>query len=124
MRLADLRTEFHDGLLFAYLNGEVDISNADNLRDAIATATPNDALGVVLDLSAVDYLDSAGIHLVFRLRDSLRTRAQGLRLVIPETSLVNETLRLAGIERGKEIVDSAEAAQQAITAAADTLARP
>ena len=113
-QLAELRVELHDSLLHARLSGEVDMSNAEELREAIAAATPNDALGVILDLSEVIYLDSAGIHLIYRLRDSLATRAQGLRLAIPPDSLVNDTLRLAGIERGRDILDTVEDAERAL----------
>jgi anti-anti-sigma factor len=113
-QLAELRVELHDSLLHAHLTGEIDMSNADELREAIAAATPNDALGVILDLTEVIYLDSAGIHLIYRLRDSLGTRAQGLRLAIPRDSLVNDTLRLAGIERGRDILDTVEDARRAL----------
>ena len=47
-------------------------------------ATPNEAQGVVLDLSGVDYLDSAGIYVIFGMRASLQARGQTLILVIPD----------------------------------------
>ncbi len=75
------------------------MSNAAELGDAVAEATPNEALGVVLDLSDVEYVDSAGIQLIYRLRETLRARGQRMALVIPADSIVNEALRLAGIER-------------------------
>jgi anti-anti-sigma factor len=50
----------------------------------------------VLDLSDVDYLDSAGIHFVFTLRENVRTRGQEMRMVVPTSSPVNDALRLAG----------------------------
>lgn len=115
MKLADVERDLRDDILFVKLSGEIDMSNADQLRRGLASMTPNNALGLVLDLADVDYLDSAGIHLVYRLRESLRTRGQDLKLVIPADSVVNDTLRLAGVERGKDIVDSVDAARQALT---------
>jgi anti-anti-sigma factor len=117
MRLADLRHELRDSILYTALTGEVDMSNAEELREGLIAMIPNDALGVILDLSDVEYLDSAGIHLMFRLRDSLRTRGQRLALVIPPHSAVNDTLRLAGIARGSEMLQTPDAARQALTAA-------
>lgn len=73
------------------------MSSARDLSSAVATAATNDVIGVVLDLTDVDYLDSAGIHLIFRLREALQARGQELRLVIPDLSPVNDVLRLAGI---------------------------
>ncbi len=52
----------------------------------------------MLDLTEVEYVDSAGIQLIYRLRETLRARGQRMALVIPEESIVNDALRLAGIE--------------------------
>ena len=71
---------------------------------------PNDAFGAVVDLTAVDYLDSAGIHLVYRLRESLRSRGQGLRLVVPARSVVRDAVRLAGVEGSIEVDETVDLA--------------
>ncbi len=110
MSLASLEHEWRGELLFARLQGEIDMSNAEDLRDALTRLTPNSAIALVLDLSAVEYLDSAGIHLIYRLREGLGRRGQELRLVIPERSPVNDTLRLAGIGRDAATFASVEAA--------------
>jgi anti-anti-sigma factor len=110
MRLADLHVELEQGFLTARLAGEIDASNADELGQAIAKAMPNDAFGAVLDLTRIDYLDSAGIHLIYRLREDLRSRGQLLRLVIPAHSVVGDALRLAGVEGSVAIDETAERA--------------
>jgi len=99
MRLADLHFSSRDGHVIAVVVGEIDMSNAGELARALADETANDATGLVLELSGIDYLDSAGIHLVYRLRESLRARGQGLAIVVPRSSPVYDALRLAGIER-------------------------
>ena len=111
MRLADLSIETRGPVVVARLRGDIDMSNAGQLRDELNAATSNDALGLVLDLSEVEYLDSAGIHMIHRLRDGLRTHGQQLRLVIPADSLVTSTLRLAGVDWGEEVVGSPEAGE-------------
>jgi anti-sigma B factor antagonist len=116
MTLADLQISTQDGVATARLTGEIDMSNAAGLLQAITKATPNDALGLALDLTDVDYLDSAGIHLLYRLRESLINRGQALRLVIPEASLVTDTLRLAGVRDHMDIVPTLDEAVQALGA--------
>ena len=104
MRLADVQIIHRDGAVIARVTGEIDMSNSSDLRSAIIEATPNDALGVILDLSLVDYIDSAGIQLLYRLGDSLRTRGQTLRVVIPPESPASDALRLAGVKRHVDVV--------------------
>ena len=43
------------------VEGEVDVSNADELRDAVDSALAHDAPEVTVDLSQVPYIDSTGI---------------------------------------------------------------
>lgn len=97
MKLADVRLTARGDAVIATISGEVDMSNTPELRAALTEGTSNAAAGLVLDLSAVEYLDSAGVQLLFRLHDDLRIRAQRLTLVVPETSIVAATFRLAGI---------------------------
>ena len=104
MRLADVQIIHREGAVIARVTGEIDMSNSNDLRTAILEATPNEALGVILDLSFVDYIDSAGIHLLYRLGDHLRTRGQTLRVVIPPESSASDALRLAGVKRHVDVV--------------------
>jgi anti-anti-sigma factor len=97
MNLADLEISTDDGIVLARIVGEIDMSNADELRSAVVAAMPNDAVAMVLDLTGVDYLDSAGIRLLYRLGEDLQARRQQLQVVVPSTSMVAEVLRLAGI---------------------------
>jgi anti-sigma B factor antagonist len=64
MKLADLEVSNDGDIVIARIVGEVDMSNADELRVAIAGAVPAEAAGLVLDLSKLDYLDSAGIRMI------------------------------------------------------------
>ncbi len=113
MTIADLQTSADGGIVTARLSGEIDMSNASDLIDAITKATPNGAVGVALDLSEVDYLDSSGIHLLYRLRESLNIRGQALSLVISDGSLVTDALRLAGV---KDHIDSLATLDEAVEA--------
>jgi anti-anti-sigma factor len=120
MRLADLQLSFRDRAVIARVTGEIDMSNAGELREAIAAYTPNDSLGVVLDLTSVDYVDSAGIHMLYRLAESLRHRGLALRIVIPPESAASDALRLAGIKQQADAVAEVDEGLRELAASAST----
>jgi anti-sigma B factor antagonist len=97
--LADVIFETLDGVVVARLEGEVDMSNASELGAAITARVPSDARGLVLDLGAVEYLDSAGIHVLFELRERLKRRGQEIRLALAADSPVATALEYAGVPR-------------------------
>ncbi len=110
MRLADIEFSTHGKTLVARVSGEIDLSNAVQLGGVLTDATGNELLALVLDLGAVDYLDSAGIQLIYRLEGRLRGRGQTLRLVIPDGSPVRYALQLAGLTSHVEMLESVDEA--------------
>jgi anti-sigma B factor antagonist len=116
MTLGDVKFSDHAGLRVAQLTGEVDLSNADSIGDAIAETTTNQSLGLILDLTELHYLDSAGIHLIYKLRERLQARGQSLGLVVPAGSPSNDALRLAGVTIHVRISESLQDALQASAA--------
>jgi anti-sigma B factor antagonist len=114
MKLAELALSHQHGIVTARITGEIDMSNAHDLAVAITHATPNDAFGLALDLTEVGYLDSAGIHLLYGLHESLQSRGQALRLVIPSGSPVTDALRLAGVGRQMQIAATLDEALRSL----------
>jgi anti-sigma B factor antagonist len=114
MSLADVQITSASNAVIAQVTGEVDMSNAEEVGATVIGATPNEAAGVILDLSGLDYLDSAGIYVIYGMRTSLQARGQTLIIVIPGTSPVHDSLRLAGAERPGEVAESVEDAQRMI----------
>jgi len=110
MSLADVQITLAPTALIAHVTGEVDMSNAEEVGATVIGATRNEAQGVILDLTGVDYLDSAGIYVIYGMRASLQARGQVLILVIPPTSPVEDSLRLAGAERPGEVAEGVEEA--------------
>jgi len=51
--------------------GEIDISNIGAFSEALATASEGTRGPITVDLSAVKYLDSAGINALFRYADEI-----------------------------------------------------
>lgn len=59
----NFRTERHaDGQLVLVATGEIDASNVADFSDALRAGTADAADTLTVDLSAVDYLDSAAIN--------------------------------------------------------------
>ena len=87
-----------DDVVVVGLRGDVDLASAGTTRDALLEHISNRVLAVVLDLSEVTYLDSAGLQLVFDLAERLRRRAQKLTVVAPTESIAREVIAVAGLE--------------------------
>lgn len=119
MSLADVRFSERGQAVVASVTGEIDLSNAESIRNAINEATPNSSLAVVMDLNDLDYLDSSGIQLIYQLREDLRARGVRLALVMAPGSPATDALRLAGVESHLGTWGSIEDAVDDVLKAAD-----
>jgi anti-anti-sigma factor len=64
-----------DGVLVLTATGEIDLSNVDTFHDALTTAVSETAADdgtLTVDLSAVEYLDSAAVNVLFPHADRIR----------------------------------------------------
>ena len=104
--LATMQLTEHGRVLAAALVGEVDLSNTETLRSTLVDAVPADAVGLVLDLQGLEYLDSAGVRLLFHLSERLRERRQVLRVVVTHPSPVHRVLDLVSLRESVPIDES------------------
>lgn len=96
--LADIAFEVLGDIVVARVEGEVDMSNAAELGAAITARVPSEARGLVVDLARVGYVDSAGIHVFFDLRERLTRRGQEIRVALASDSPVATALEYAGVQ--------------------------
>lgn len=96
-RLAQLEFEERGRVVIARLTGELDLSNVHDIGDGLTATLTSETVGLVLDLSALAHLDSAGLRLVFDLRQRLATARQRLVAVVPPGSPIREILDLAAV---------------------------
>jgi len=89
------------------ITGELDLSNARELTDALRHAVPDDVTLVVVDLSGTTYLDSGGIAAFFRLSQRLRDHRQDLRLVVPHGSPIRAVVELTRLSQVIPVDESA-----------------
>ena len=112
-RIAGFQVAEHGSVVVAAFEGEIDSSNAADLRLALSERLPSSATALVLDLSRVSYLDSSGIQLLFDLGRRLAARRQTICLVVPEDAPMRRVLELCAVESvapmHAQLVDALEA---------------
>jgi anti-anti-sigma factor len=96
--LASLHTERADDLVIATIDGEVDPSNSRKIGRELTESVPNDAIGVVLDLGRVAYLDSSGVQMIFELAERLEARQQRLAVVVPDYGPARAVLDIVSVD--------------------------
>lgn len=116
--LATVMAERRGEIELVRLAGEVDISNASTLEREISDAVPNDAAGLVLDLTETHYFDSAGIRMMFELRERLSGRRQSFAAVVPAESLIRHALKIATVDRALEFHETVVEAVDSLRTAA------
>jgi anti-anti-sigma factor len=114
VQIAQLRSRSVDGIRLAAVAGELDHSNAAGLLSALLSRLTNDDVGLVLDFTDVTYVDSAGIRIIFVLREQLTRRGQELRLVVSPTAATNDALSFTGVPQFVGICATGEAAMDSI----------
>jgi anti-sigma B factor antagonist len=96
--LADVALERTEGLIVATVVGEIDMSNAVRVRERIAGFVTPEDWAVVLDLSELTFIDSAGLYGVLVLAELLEERRQRLFLCVPPSGSIARTVELVGLQ--------------------------
>jgi anti-anti-sigma factor len=112
--VADVRTEVTEGVLTASLTGDIDIASAAELGTRILAAVPADSCGVVVDLSAVRYIDSSGMRMLFELSQRLQGAERPLRVASPRGTQVRRVLAIAALDQLVPVHESAAEAKAAL----------
>lgn len=102
------------GVPVARLAGEVDLAVIAGLGRALSAEVHGRDRGLVLDLDGVDYLDSAGLHLLHDAARTLAARGQTLRVAVPPGAAVVRLLELVDIEQSVPLDPSVQAAVEAL----------
>ncbi len=97
--LAEVREEWRDDTPVGRVEGEIDASNATMIGIRLRALVANHAFGLVVDLTATTYIDSAGINMLFVLGDELRARQQQLLLVVGPATPIARMLAVTGLDR-------------------------
>ena len=100
--------------------GEIDLTNAESLRDALLSALNAGALGLVVDMAATTFIDSAGVTAL--VRASRRAAATDTTLRLAATApAVLRVLNLVGID---QLIDIYPSAAEAVASLPEQCAEP
>ena len=121
MPMADVRIEREDQTVVAVLKGEVDMSNAASVRLQIAESVTPDDDALLVDLSELSFIDSAGLHSLIELGTVLEERRQRLLLCVPHGSTIERAIEIIGLPRAVSVhSDRAEAMEAARASAMES----
>ena len=117
-RLAQVAFDARGDVVVARIAGELDLSNVHDIGDALESAVSPRATGLALDLSELVHLDSAGVRLIFSLRQRLTTGRQQLTAAVPEGAPIREVLDLAAVPAAVPVYATLDQAVAAVSGAA------
>jgi anti-anti-sigma factor len=89
------------------LPAEIDVTNADEVRQALLAAASHDVAVLIIDMSATTFSDSAGVHAIIAAHKKAAATGTQLRLV---ATAVLRILTLAGVDQLIPIYPTLQAA--------------
>ena len=85
--------------------GEIDLTNAEGLRDALLSALNEGALGLVVDMTATTFIDSAGVTALVRASRRAAATEATVRLAVIAPAVLR-VLNLVGIDQLVQVYPS------------------
>ena len=86
------------GIPVVRLEGEVDLSNIEEVRHAVFEPADAGHGCLVVDLTGTTYLDSTAVRLLFDLAVRLQARRRRIRLVVSDATIVRRVLILTKLD--------------------------
>jgi anti-sigma B factor antagonist len=96
----ELRTDVSEvkGWTIVTVHGEIDVATSPTMRERLIDLVNDGATRLVLDLEAVDFLDSTGLGTIVSLLKRVRTHGGDLRLVCTEAR-IRRLFEITGLEK-------------------------
>ena len=91
------------GVRVAHVGGVLDVFTASVVGSRILNGIPADASELVLELEDLEFIDSAGVSALLRLREHARSRALDVHVRLGATPNLNPTV--IGVLHGVFVVD-------------------
>ncbi len=113
--LAEVDVVSREGVTIVRIRGEIDLSNADDVFDAIETAADQAFPGLVVDLRELEYLDSAGVRLLFRAARLVASAGGRFAALVTPGSPILRVLELADTSAFFPLEESEHAAVRRVS---------
>ena len=104
-----LATRDVDGKTIVAVGGEIDVYTAPKLRDKITELVSDGIYDIIVDMEAVEFLDSTGLGVLVGGLKKVRAHDGSLHLVCTQDRLL-KIFRITGLAKVFVIHDSADAA--------------
>ena len=104
-----VQVDQRDGWAVVRASGDIDLTTAPRLREAIVGVVVGGQPNVVLELQAVDFIDSTGLGVLVGLLKRTRSQGGDLRIVSTRTSL-RKVLELTSLDRALPLATTVEEA--------------
>ena len=92
------------------VTGRIDSLTAPNVAEALAQSTNGGRFNVILDLSSVEYVSSAGLRVMINVQKTCKNSGRGELVFSSVSKRVLDTLEIAGFVPLFKFFDNAEAA--------------
>ena len=102
-----LATREEDGRAIVAVGGEIDVYTAPKLRDQITDLVGHGSYNIVIDLEAVEFLDSTGLGVLVGGLKKVRAHDGSLELICSQERLL-KIFRITGLAKVFVIHDSAD----------------
>ena len=108
MNRLELELERPNGhpVVVARLHGELDLATVAEAGPQVIAAARNESL--VLDLAGLTFLDSAAVHLLFRLVKRFHDSGRELVFVVPADSPANRVVQVIDLASAAPVVATSE----------------
>lgn len=103
-----VNSEFNNGIARINLIGELDGSVAEQFRDAVAASAAQKPRSLVLDMSALEYMSSAGLRVLVFARQKM---GEVEIYIIGANEGVTETIEMTGFHHSVILMEKYDAAE-------------
>ena len=103
-----------EGFTLARAAGEIDLSNAAEFAEALIEVVDGASPGLIVDMSSLRYVDSAGVRALFDVIRHLEARRQTVALVLAESSPLKKLIKVTNVHEAIPVCDTAEECASAL----------
>ena len=86
------------GAVIVRARGEIDLSTVPILESALRSSLEN-SQHLIVDLTAVRYIDSTGLHTLLRSEEHMREKRLHVLVVVPPAAVIRKIFRISAIDK-------------------------
>lgn len=119
MTPVDIDVRDESGVVVASVAGDVDLGDTAEVNGRVLGAVTNEAVGLVVEMTGVRYIDSAGIQMLFQFARALEAGRQTMALVVGTESPLRGLLDITGLPQAVPVCADVPSAVAAVRSGGD-----